>query len=215
MSHTEKPDLNGEELPFLTDYPKPWKLDDIYDEIPDDALASILSKAPGDLTGHEIWMIFQGGLSTISFEQGMYYLPWAIRYLRNDDSDQSFFSNVYDGINHFIRDHLDSSDQNCPIFSMIESAYRQYLFEFWTSRFEFLTREYPFQIKYSSNVSSILFNDPIYPSPFPHLAQECVSALAKTRDQPVTSAWFLEILRKYSYGQICGILDIVAPLSHK
>lgn len=186
---------------FKTLYGKPKTLSDRYDECREADIADLLRKPEAELGWDDFNMLFRVGVASASYEEGVYFLPAAFAFLRrhpNPDTVHCIADVIW-----FVSEHAARLEQHgfleaCreQVLALLHERTTQFVVVHWDRE---KNRQMGFDRDHLDYVEdSQLVCDTLEALlRFDQLrtwAEEFVAALGRSRDDPLQSAWYLEIV---------------------
>jgi hypothetical protein len=186
---------------FQTPHHRPTKLSNPHRHFSQSTVDRIIQSDDEHLTWSDFKIIFHWGTPAGSYDEIVYFLPLALRLMKNNPRDSlEFMPGVLCFIEHEIqRLESDSLDQSTR--RAIEE-----IFQAWTSRFVVVhydvaacrakgwTLDHDDIVENSQSVLELVENLQTFPA-FPEFADELITSLAIQQEYPIQSAWFLEYAR--------------------
>lgn len=184
-------------LPFVTPYDRPKSFADPGGDWSEEHAARVLDKPDAELGWWEFRAIFQTGLPLASYQQGVYFAPFAFKHLkeRRENHIEYVSSLVW-----FLSEHkamLDSDQMTADI----ERAFRACL-EYWTAKFTVIHLDweackakglgdaYLEYVDGADDALQLLDELGRYKS-FDYICADFVRSLSIYRGNPTQSAWYL------------------------
>ncbi|GMU21606.1 MAG: hypothetical protein AMXMBFR13_16980 [Phycisphaerae bacterium] len=193
--------MDASTLPFVPKYPRSSHLSNDGCCIEDSDLNAILSKADAELDWRDYCALFTISRCTGTYEELCYFLPWALRYILNDapDAHESITSVI-----HFISEEAEHLAAD-GLLDACQKTLRE-RFAGWTSAFvvhhvEGCCNRFGRRMDYADHVDNTDFVGELIGNLVSRPAvagwgEMLLASLADSRESPVQSAWFLELMSR-------------------
>jgi hypothetical protein len=185
---------------FKTLYGKPKTLTDFWEECGDELIAGLLAKPEAELNWRDFKILFCVGIATASYEEGLYYLPDALAFLRRNPNGAGM--NCVNDVMWFLSEHAArlAEDELLPdcreqVFTLLRERTEQFQVTHWD-------REKNRQMGYDREHYDYLEDSQLVWQTLETLFQfkslgdwagEFLSALSQAEKELLKSAWFLEL----------------------
>jgi hypothetical protein len=185
---------------FRVKHPRPRKLSDPYHDFSPDMLEKILALPDNQLKGHHYLQILGPILPAGTYEESVYFLPGAFRYLIADDD---YAGELIPPIIGFVSKNAKQLEKD-RILEPARACIRE-CFDYWTSQFIVVHRRlagdqrmpkraYVDHVKNSVNIM-VAVEEIVRWERHVDLAEPFVQELADNTSNPLKAAWFLEYAR--------------------
>src|SRR5579862_751429 len=193
-------------LPFRAPYNRPTRLSDPYRHFSPHRLKSILQTSDETLSWSDFREIFHFGTPAGTYEEIVYFLPFALRFMRLSPRDALEFMS---GMCCVIADNVQRLDADSLLRPTIEAVADS--FRAWTKAFVVIhydaeacrtkgwTIDHQDIVVNSQEVSELLADLWRYPA-LHDLGDRLIADLAHQHDDHWKSAWFLEYARATLQG---------------
>jgi hypothetical protein len=198
---------------FSTPYPRPTEFSDPHGEHEPEVLKALLATRDEDLTADQLSVIFQPHLSAGTYDEAVYFLPIAMQFLCLKPIAALI---LLPGIMQF----LDENEERMVADDLANRVRRSLLdcFDRWTKDFVVIDQAQANlkrgtvkmaggAIVQSGDAVVCIVEELCRFSLFLELAQDLVQRLASQMDNPVASAWFLELACGIRQRQICDLIS--------
>lgn len=183
---------------FRARYGKPKKLTDRYDECRPEVAARLLATAPTEFGWNEFNMLYRVGVAPAVYEEGLYFLPDALAFLRrnpNGDAVHCVADVIWFLSEHARRLEEDGLLAECrdQIRDLLKQRVGSFVIVHWDRAknremgFDRESYDYVEECQLVADMLEALFR-------FRSLADwaaDFLAGLKESRDQPTRSAWFL------------------------
>jgi len=182
-------------------YGKPKTLTDRYDECREADIADVLSKPEAELGWGDFNMLYRVGVAPATYEEGLWFLPAALAFLRrhpNADAVHCVADVIWFISEHAARLEQDGLLEACreQVLALLHERTAQFVVVHWDrekNRQMGFDREHLDYVEDSQLVcdtlEALLRFDKLRT-----WAEEFVVALSRSRNNPLQSAWYLEIV---------------------
>lgn len=197
QSQAESPALRR----FKTLYGKPKTLTDRYDEAREDYITDMLGKSEAELGWDDFNLLFRVGVASASYEEGVYFLPAAFAFLRRNPDDDGIHC-VAD-VMWFVSEHAARLEQDglleeCreQVLALLRERTGQFVVIHWDrekNRQMGFDRDHLDYVEDSQLVCDTL-EALLRFEKLRTWAEKFLVALGQSCNDPLQSAWYLEIV---------------------
>jgi len=194
-----------EKAEFSVPYSRPASLSDPRHDWIGADLHEVLRIPDADMTWKQYRCIFQVGLPAAAYEEGVYFLPFAFEYLRNDPTEGI---ECLTDVVWFVSEHAPKLEQD-GVLEACRCAIHA-CFDEWTRDFVIHDRDRKGAptCAFARNVEVVkdLLDALVCYESLADLADSLLQSLAGGQDNPIKSAWFLTIANEIleSKAVSCG-----------
>ncbi len=186
---------------FKTLYRKPKTLTDRYEEASEEAVKRLLAKPEESFGWKDFNLLYRVGVAAASYQEGLYFLPEALAFLRNNPKDEAlscvadivwFLSSYASQLEKDVLLH----DCRLEIQGIIADQTKEFVILHWdreTSPEMCGSRDYRDSVQNSDLVTHLL-EALLRFDTLGSWATDFLEELASTTDDPVRSAWYLECI---------------------
>ncbi|MEO8608178.1 MAG: hypothetical protein ABI690_09870 [Chloroflexota bacterium] len=181
---------------FRIKYPRPKKLSDPYHDFTPDMLEEILAIPDDKLKGYHFLQILGPTLPAGTYEESVYFLPGAFRYLITDDE---YAPTLINPIVEFISKNAERLAKDKILDAARECIHEA--FDYWTNQFVVVHRRAPSINKvkrlgysdYAKNFGAvwIMIVELLKYGTDDDIAEDFVQSLSDNTSNPIKAAWYL------------------------
>ncbi len=190
--------------PFPTPYRRPIKLSNPYHHFSRKVVDRIIQTKDDRLTWSDFNTIFHWGTPAGSYQEIVYFLPLALRHIKNNPRDAlDFMSGVFCFIGSNAP-NLESDSLHLNTTEAIEEVFQERTRQFAVAHYDAdacrekaWTLDHQDIVENSQSIMQLIEDLQSFPA-YPELADKLVESLALQQQHAIRSAWFLEYAREVS-----------------